>query len=217
MPGKIDYNLIAGRKIGRIEAISDGVFAVAMTLLVLDIRIPDPGPVHSELGLFRAFCVLTPRFLTYFLSFMTLGIFWTGQAAQFNYIDRSDRDLSWISLFFLLCVSILPFTTALLSAFIQFRLAVGIYWLNIFLLGLMLYIHWSYAYRHHCLELPKGMEAAIDKAMRRRIVIAQTLYAGGALLCFINTYLSIGVIILIQLNYALAFFFRRDGRNLRSS
>lgn len=206
---KLGYNQIAGQKVQRIEAISDGVFAIALTLLVLDIKVPVGEGIHTEKELFYSLCGLMPKFLAYFLSFMTLGIFWTGQSAQLRYIERSDRHLNWISLFFLLFVSVLPFTTAFLSEHIHFKVAIGIYWLNVLALGAVLYIHWNYAVKNGYADLPEAERPAIDKAIRRRIIIAQGLYACGALLCFINTYLSITVIILIQLNYALAFFFRR--------
>ena len=207
--GYVAYNQIAGQKTTRIEAISDGVFAVALTLLVLDIKVPITEAIKTEHDLFNAFCTLTPKFLSYFLSFMTLGIFWTGHSAQYIYIEKSDRHLNWLSLFFLLFVSILPFTTAFLSEYITFKLAVGVYWLNIFALGAMLYIHWGYASAHGFINLPNIEKASVSKAINRRIVIAQSLYAAGALLCFINNYVSVGVIIVIQLNYAVAFGFRK--------
>jgi len=203
------YNQIAGQKVPRLEAISDGVFAIALTLLVLDIKVPMGEAIKTERALFDSLCNLMPKFLSYFLSFMTLGIFWTGHTTQFIYIDKSDRHLNWIVLFFLLFVSLLPFTTAFLSEHIHFKLSVGLYWLNIFLLGLVIYIQWVYAYRHDYISCPEEQKPLINKLIRKRIIIAQTLYALGALLCFINIYLSIIVIILIQLNYALALFSRR--------
>lgn len=200
------YNQIAGKKIGRIEAISDGVFAVALTLLVLDIRVPVNEAIHSEAALWASFCSLTPKLLTYFLSFMTLGIFWTGHTAQFNFIERSDRNLNWISLFFLMLVSLLPFTTAFLSDYIKFKMAIGMYWFNILLLGAALLIHWRYAFNNNLVDLEPEERDEINKAVQKRIIIAQLLYAGGAALCFVNNYLSIGVIILIQINYAYPIF-----------
>jgi len=204
MKEPIEYNQIAGQKTQRIEAISDGVFAVALTLLVLDIKVPVSELIKTEGDLFNSFCALTPKFLSYFLSFLTLGIFWTGHSAQFIYIEKSDRHLNWLSLFFLLFVSVLPFTTAFLGEHIQFRLSIGIYWFNIFVLGFMLYIHWQYAAKHGFITLPADKKMAVGKAIKKRIVVAQSLYAAGALLCFISTYLSIALIILIQLNYAFA-------------
>lgn len=206
---KLAYNQIAGQKFQRIEALSDGVFAIALTLLVLDIKVPVMESVRSEKELIASFCALTPKFLAYFLSFMTLGIFWTGQSAQHIYIERSDRHLNWLSLFFLLFVSVLPFTTAFLSEHIHFKFSIGLYWLNIFAMGLMLYICWQYACRNGFAVFAAGEEEEVKKAVSKRIVRAQALYAAGALLCFVNTYLSIGVIILIQLNYALGIGFKK--------
>lgn len=139
------YNNIAGRDTGRLIAISDAVFGVAMTLLVLEIKVPEVKGKDKELMM--AFLGLLPKFMVYFLSFMTAGIFWMGQSAQFDHIRKSDRNLSWITLLFLLFVAVLPFTTAFLGDYLDHKFALGLYWFNIFLLGLILYINWSYAER----------------------------------------------------------------------
>lgn len=106
------YNQIAEQRLGRIEALSDGVFAIALTLLVLDLKVPINDAIKTEQELWHALGDLSPKILSYFLSFMTLGIFWTGHTAQFHFIEKSDRNLNWLSFFFLLVVSVLPFTTA---------------------------------------------------------------------------------------------------------
>ncbi len=203
------YNQIAGQNLGRIEALSDGVFAIAMTLLVLDLRVPVSAAIKTEADLYGAFCALTPNLLSYFLSFMTLGIFWTGISTQFGYIKQSDRHQNWLTLFFLLFVSLAPFTTAFLSQHILFKFAVGLYWLNIFLLGLFIFLHWAYALKHGHLSIEGDELNSVNKALKGRVVYAQLLYAGGAALCFISTYLSVAVIIAIQLNYALAIQYRK--------
>jgi len=210
-----DYNFFAGQRIGRIEALSDGVFAIAMTLLVLDIHVPI-GEFHSEHELIAAFWPLMPKFLAYLLGFMTLGIFWVGHSTQFTYIKRTDRHLTWLNVFLLMIISVFPFTTAYLSEYINFKFAVGLYWLNIFLAGLAIYIHWSYACRAGLIDRDETTEEVI-KAIRNRVIVAQTLYLIAALLCFINTYLSVAVTILVQLNYALAVFFTPKQENLRES
>ncbi len=105
------YNQIAGRSVERLAALSDGIFAVAMTLLVLDLRAPAVEAVHSEHDLWRALLALAPRLVMYMMSFMTLGIFWLGQQTQLNHLERSDRSLSWIHLAFLFLVSLTPFST----------------------------------------------------------------------------------------------------------
>ena len=94
----LSYNQIAGRSLERLGALSDGVFAVAMTLLVLEIHVPALGANHpSNLDLWNALLPLWPRFLTYLLSFLTLGIFWNGQQTQLTYLARADRHLAWIT------------------------------------------------------------------------------------------------------------------------
>ncbi|MGA9566789.1 MAG: TMEM175 family protein [Candidatus Korobacteraceae bacterium] len=196
------YNQIAGQSAERLAALSDGVFAVAMTLLVLDLRAPAAEVIHSEGDLWHALLPLAPRLLMYMMSFMTLGIFWVGQQTQLNHLQRSSRSLTWIHLAFLFVVTVTPFSTALLAEHIQYRLALLLYWFNIFLLGTTLYWSWVCAEGSHLVR--NEMPPHVSDAIRRRIVIAQSLYAIGALLCVINPYWSIGFIVLVQLNYVLA-------------
>ena len=196
------YNQIAGQSLERLAALSDGLFAIAMTLLVLDLRVPLSGAVHTEHDLWRALVALSPSLITYLMTFLTLGIFWVGQQTQLSLFARGDRNLAWIHIAFLLAVSLTPFSTALLAEFITFRIALVAYWLNILLLGAVLFASWLYANRAGLVK--DGLPAGTRSAVERRIVVAQSLYAFGALLCVINTYWSIAVIVLVQLNYAIA-------------
>ena len=197
----LSYSDIAARGLERIGALSDGVFAIAMTLIVLEIRIPDPGPVHSEGELLAALLSLAPRIVTYGLSFLTLGIFWSGQQTQLNHFARGNRDLAWIHLAFLALVALMPFSTSLLAEFITFRLALVVYWANIFLLGVLIYASWTYARRAGLVK--DDTPADVDRAIKRRILIAQALYGLGAALCLVSTYWSIAFIVLVQLNFAI--------------
>jgi uncharacterized membrane protein len=196
------YNLVAGQSVERLAALSDGLFAIAMTLLVLDLRVPASRGIHTELGLWVALVKLLPAFIPYFMSFVTLGIFWVGQQTQLNRFARSDRNLTWIHLGFLLVVSLMPFSTALLAEFITYRTALVVYWLNVLLLGAVLFGSWRYALRARLVKDDTTVD--MRSAVERRIVIAQALYALGALLCVVNTYWSIAFIVLVQLNYVLA-------------
>src|SRR5579863_10553217 len=138
------YNRIQGRSLERLAALSDGIFAFAMTLLVLDLHIPAAAQVHSEGELLAALGGLGPQWIAWGMSFLTLGIFWAGQQTQLNYIGDGTRDLTWIHLGFLFAVTLLPLSTRLLAEFITYRAALGIYWLNIFLPGAMLYWSWKH-------------------------------------------------------------------------
>ncbi|MFZ0760263.1 MAG: TMEM175 family protein [Candidatus Sulfotelmatobacter sp.] len=196
------YNRVAGQSVERLAALSDGIFAVAMTLLVLDLRVPAAAAIHSEHDLRRVLIALSPRLLIYFMSIMTNGIFWVGQQTQLNFFARSDRNLAWIHIGFLGVVSLTPFSTAFLAEFIHYRTALLVYWSNILLLGLFLFWSWSYATRTRLLVDDAPIE--VHRAVVRRILIAQSLYAAGAALCVINTYCSIAAIVLVQINYAIA-------------
>jgi uncharacterized membrane protein len=195
------YNQITGRSLERLAALSDGIFAVAMTLLVLDLHVPASELIHSQGQLWHTLAEATPQLISYVLSFMTLGIFWNGQQAQLNSFSQSDRHLSWIHIAFLFAVSIMPFSTRLLAGFISYRSVLIAYWANIFVLGAVLFASWRYAIRAGLLreEITRERQCAV----KRRIVVAQGLYAFGAGLCFFNTYASIVFIILVQLNFAL--------------
>ena len=204
----LSYNRIAGQSVERLAALSDGVFAVAMTLLVLDLRVPVMQAVHSEHDLWHGLVALSPRLLMYMMSFMTLGIFWIGQQTQLNHLARSDRSLSWIHILFLFTVSITPFSTTLLAEFPEYRTALVAYWVNILLLGSTLYFSWVCAMGTGLVK--DDLPPEVPVAIKRRIMIGQALYAAGALLCIFNTYWSIAFIVLVQLNYAIAPFSRRS-------
>ena len=196
------YNRIANQNLDRLSALSDGVFAFAMTVLVLDLALPAAGAVHSEHDLWRGLAKLAPNLLMYLTGFLTLGIFWNGQQTQLNYIERSDRDLTWIHLAFLFTITLMPFSTKLLALFFHYRAAVLVYWFNILLPGVLLYTSWKYVSRHDMIraETPPEIRAAIC----RRVFIAQTLYALGAALCVFGSLWSVAFIFAVQLNYAVA-------------
>ncbi len=196
------YNRIAGQSLERLAALSDGIFAVAMTLLVLDLHTPARTLIHSEDDLWRALAAMSPQLITYLMSFLTLGIFWHGQQAQLNYFSHGDRHLSWIQTAFLFAVSIMPFSTRLLAEFIAYRAALLCYWANVLVLGVVLYFSWQYAKRAGLLK--QDVTLQIQCAVERRIIVAQALYALGAALCFVNISLSIAFIVLVQVNFAIA-------------
>ena len=196
------YNQIAARGLERIAGLSDGVFAIAMTLIVFEIRVPDPSSIHSEADLWSALQTLAPRLVTYLLSFLTLGIFWSGQQTQLNHLARGDRHLTWIYIAFLAGVAIMPFSTSVLGEFIDLRLALILYWLNFALLGAILYGAWIYAIRMGLLKPDAPPE--VQALVKRRILVAQALYAIGAALVVFGTGVSIAFIVLVQLNFAIA-------------
>ena len=207
------YHRFAGTSLDRLAALSDGVFAVAMTLLVLDLKAPSvprraqhpvwSGGGGSEHALLHDLShQIAPRLLPYAMSFLTLGIFWVGQQTQLESFTRSTRTLTWIYLGFLLGVTLLPFSTGLLAQDTTYRLSMAVYWLNLLALGVALLASLRYADRAGLIS--EETTAEMLAAMRRRIVVYQGLYVLAALTCLINTYLAIGLLVALQLNAVIA-------------
>ncbi|MDQ2944069.1 MAG: TMEM175 family protein [Candidatus Dormibacteraeota bacterium] len=198
------YNVIAGQSLDRLSGLSDGIFSVGMTLLVLGLAVPLATGISGEGDLALALAQLLPNAVTYAMSFLTLGIFWVAQQTQFSQLARSDRNFTWVHIGFLLAVTLVPFSTGLLAHFITFRLALLVYWLNIVILGFVLLAGAEYALRANLFQAEGEGRRAVIRVIRRRVLIAQALYAVATALCVFNTFVSIALIVLIQLNYAVA-------------
>ena len=124
----------------RLEALGDGVFAIAMTLLVLDVKISKiPEALLSPDLLTCALLDLWPKFLGYCTSFIVLAVFWIAQVGYLHFLKRTDRWFIWLNLLFLMFVVFVPFSTSLLGDYHTLRLAVVLYGCNIMALGLTLF------------------------------------------------------------------------------
>jgi uncharacterized membrane protein len=195
-----------GRGVGlatnRLEALVDGVFAVVMTLLVLDITVPSPTQPHAVAHLVRNLIALKPTVLSYALSFVIAGIYWVGHHNQFAYIRRTDRPLLWINILFLMCVAFIPFSAALLAAYPGQRIAVIIYGANLIVVGLVLYLHWWYATRNDHL-VDGELDPHVVRLATTRILMAPVIYVVAIGLSFVNTAVSIGIYVLVPVLYIL--------------
>jgi len=139
--------------INRIEGLSDGVFGIAMTLLIFKLDIPDITPDAAfNSALKENLLGMLPQFENFFVSFMLLGFFWTRHQLQFKHIKISDRGLLWINIFFLAFVSLLPFTTGLLMKYTGHGVPVFLYCGNLTIAALVLALHWSYANKNNLID-----------------------------------------------------------------
>src|SRR5262245_25162139 len=153
----------------RLEQLADGVFAIAMTLLVLELHVPDLVAAAPESELMRALIHAWPKFLTYIGTFLLLGVLWIGHNNQFHYVRHVDRRFLWLNILFLMCVGFTPFCTALLGTYIRSRVAATVYGISIFTTTVLLYAIWKYAARNGLL----GHEATpeVVRAAENRILI----------------------------------------------
>jgi uncharacterized membrane protein len=128
----------------RIETLVDGIFAIAMTLLVLGISVPNlTNP--TEATILKSLIDLIPNFYSYFLSFILLAIFWRINHTQFNQIKRADGTTLWIMVLWLLFVALVPFSAFLLGEYGSFQVPNIFFDLNLFAIGFFLFLNWRHA------------------------------------------------------------------------
>src|SRR5579863_8710240 len=135
-----------GLTTARVTALVDGVFAIVLTLLVLDLHAPAASSRADLVAKLRA---LAPSMVSFLVSFVVLGIFWYGHHMEMHWIVRSDRIHLGLTLAFLLTISFVPFSAALLGRNHELPLAATVYGANLFLAGIVRYLHWAYATQHH--------------------------------------------------------------------
>lgn len=176
------------RSTQRVEALTDGVFAIATTLLVLNVAVRSGLP-HSEfLAALRA---IGPKVLAYVVSFMVIAVYWIGHHNQFFWIRHVDRTQIWITTFFLMAIAFIPFSTSLIADYPREVLAVGIYGTNVMLAGLALLVHWRYAAGPGKL-VPQPMDQRLSDVTSRRILFGIVFYAVATLVAFVS---PIGVVL----------------------
>jgi uncharacterized membrane protein len=141
----------------RLIFFSDAVFAIAITLLALDIRLPAGGEAPSNAQLLAQLLGLWPKYLAYLVSFLAIGTFWLGHHRRFRLIRRYDRGLLALNLLFLMVIAFVPFPTSVISESGN-RTATIFYALTMTLGGLMLVALWWYASWHNRLTDP-GLDA----------------------------------------------------------
>jgi len=129
----------------RIEALTDGVFAIAMTLLVLNLKIPAIPEGAAAKVLPKLVLDLWPDFFNYALSFILLAIFWIVHHRQFHFIKAIDQRLLWINILGLMFIALIPFSTSLIAEHGDVQVAAVFFHCNLLVIGSIFYIHWSYA------------------------------------------------------------------------
>jgi uncharacterized membrane protein len=190
-----------GRETARIEAFSDGVIAIAITLLVLDVKVPP----HDEVSdLWRSLGDLWPNYVGFALSFVIIGIIWANHHDMFGLIGRVDRTLVLINLLFLLCVGFLPFPTALLAEYLGHdgeRAAANVY--SGWMLATALVYHLLWWYPRHAGLIDPGANPRAVADLVRSFRFGPPSYILAFLLSFVSTWASLILLALLALAYLI--------------
>ena len=188
-----------GSGINRLEALTDGVISIVMTLLVFNIQLPKDATITN---LRQELFDMWPSFVAYSISFGMAGIYWSANHNMCRFIRRSSHELVWLTIFFLATVSLLPFSTGLLSRFHDQVTALLFYGVNLELIGLSLFWIWCHSTRTRRLTDPSLPDDVI-RFGRSRIVAGIVGYAIATCLAFWNPTASLTAFLVIPLLYVL--------------
>ena len=178
-------------KLSRIALLADGIFAITMTILVLQIQVPS---VHADSiveDLRRGLLHQWPQLLSYCGSFTILGIYWVAHYTQVDYVKKITPTYLWMNIFFLMWIGLLPFTTKLLGTYPGQQLSLMAYGTNLILCSLSLYLNWLYATHNNKLVDGKVVTRAIKRSINRRAAAEPIFYFIGVLLTFVDVRLAI--------------------------
>jgi uncharacterized membrane protein len=187
---------LRGFQKNRIEALIDGIFAVALTLLVLDIKLPEGAVYTTNQQLWSRLVELERHFAIYAISFIVIGIYWVAHHVQFHYVRFTDRRLIWINMLFLLLISFLPFATDLVGDHEDLVLPCEIYGVTLLLLSGVSYLHLRYLSRHPYLATPELTPLAVS-LLKQRIALFTIIPALSMVIALFNTRLALLAYLLI--------------------
>lgn len=187
----------------RVEAFSDGVFAIIVTLLVLEIKVPHIDLHDSRGELWTALYALLPKILSWVLSFLMLCVIWVNQHRIMNQIANITHGIFWLNTALLLVCSFIPFPTALLGDYPMNPVSSVVFGLVMALMALTFN-----ALRMQALRDPDVLKADVDRIQFRRatwqaFLFGPVLYTTGALLSFISPWLSLAVFAFVPFYFIL--------------
>lgn len=192
----------------RLLAFSDGVFSITITLLVLEIKIPDIAENLVATELPTALLHLVPKFIGHILSFIVLGLYWIAHHNMFIHIKRHDHVLLWLNTLFLLVIASIPFPTGLLGHYPDERIAIISYAGILFLTGVLLNIIWWYATTHRLVNdnLDKNFIAFVHRYIR----VAPILYLVSIVVSFFSLLLAKLLFVAVAIFYIIPNVYHRN-------
>jgi uncharacterized membrane protein len=193
----------------RVATLTDGVFAIVLTLLVIELKAPE-GTSSAEL--WQALVQLGPKFFSFALTFGIISIFWFGHHMEFHYIKRSDRVHLWLNLLFMMAISFLPFSASFLGNNPLQPLANAFYGIHLSILGFIRYWHWRYATDNHRLVDPSMSDDLIHEVSGTFLWVP-CAYLIAAAVSYFSTYLSLLFYVILALRYV---FSAKQDRHLTS-
>ena len=155
----------------RLEALLDGIFAISMTILVLNIEVPPNMGIAGPGALLIALQEMMPTFLNYVISFIILASLWVNNNHQFRYIKVTEKTHLWLHLWSLLFIVLIPFSTSLMGDYSGLIVAELFFHLNLLCLGILSIIKWDYIIKHQYLLRQDKYGISVIRRDRRRSLV----------------------------------------------
>jgi uncharacterized membrane protein len=191
----------------RLENFSDGVFAIAVTLLILNVEIPDTRELDNR-QLNAALYDAIPRLITFAFSFLVIGVFWVAHHRIFSFVKVLDNTLLWLNILYLLFVAITPLASVVLSENHLLPTAILFYTSTLLLISIMHFFLLEYILRHKDLK-HKALTRDVYRSAQKTAVVGPLCYISAAAASWINAYVSFSFIICAMLFYI---FFSAKGK-----
>ncbi len=179
----------------RLEAFSDGVFAIVITLLVLDLRLPAELPGE---GLWLRLTHIWPKLAAYAITFIIVGIYWVGHHGLFHLVKRIDKTLMWLNIYLLMAISFMPFPASLMGLNPMDPTAIRFYAGTLLVIGSGFIAIWGYA--SGCL-VDRHLDPAIRRVLWWRVFLAPAVYTVAFALSYWSPKVSLALFLLVPLVY----------------
>jgi len=192
----------------RLTFFSDGVFAITITLLVLEIKVPEIAENLVATELTTELVHLVPKIFSHIVSFIVLGIYWVGHHNMFMHIKRHDHVMLWLNTLFLMCIASVPFPTALIGHYPNQQISVVAYAGTLVVTGVVLQLIWWYATTHRLID--ENTDPAFISFVHRYIRIAPILYGLSILVSFFNLTVAKFIFVIVVVYHIVPKSFQRN-------
>jgi uncharacterized membrane protein len=194
----------------RLENFSDSVFAFAVTLLIINVHIPDRDDknfILSNQGLNHALVSIIPHLATFAFSFLVVGVFWVAHHRIFSFVKILDKTLLWLNIIYLLFIATIPIAAAIISEYPFLPTAILFYSATLFIIAVMHLILLQYMLRNETLK-DEALTKNVYKLAQRTAIVGPVCYIIAASVSFINVYISLFFIL-----SAMIFYIFLSGKN----
>ncbi|MVN21989.1 TMEM175 family protein [Mucilaginibacter arboris] len=193
----------------RLEAFSDGVFAIAITLLILNVKVPDKQNINNG-QLNHILISAAPKLLSFGFSFLVIGVFWVAHHRIFSFVKVVNTPLLWLNILYLMFIALVPFPASILADNFFLTSTILLYTGTLFTISMLNFSILEYIIKNETLK-HEALTKEVYRSVIKTAIIGPVCYVLAAVTCFISVYIS-----LFFMTCALIFYIFFSGNNIMS-